>query len=219
MNLKKKTRIFLLAALLIVCSFYFLDKEIALFVRKTLLAHSRLDIVSTDIPDHLFAITCIVAGIAWAAYAYLARKGVRDIHAQFFLLVACTVPLAFFLKSILKYVVGRINTRFWLLHPGFKDFQWFHGTGNYAGFPSGHMAVFTVIALALWRFYPRYRFASAGFLSLLALALIVTDYHFLSDIIAGAYVGLVVHYFTCQAVRYLDSNEYTKNSGVADKER
>jgi membrane-associated phospholipid phosphatase len=170
-----------------------LDKEIALFVKATWLSTKRLSFSSTNIPDLLSPLVCAVTAISWGAYFTLAHKRVHNTQTQFFLLVACAVPIAFILKSILKYVFGRINARFWVVHPGFKDFHWFNGTGCYTGFPSGHMAVFTVLALALWRFYPRYRFAYAGFLWLLALALIITDYHFLSDVIAGIFLGLAVH--------------------------
>jgi membrane-associated phospholipid phosphatase len=193
MNLKKIIWIFLLAVLLIAGSFYFLDKDIALFVKATWLSPKRLSFSSANIPDVLTPLVCAVTAISWGAYFYLAHKRVHNTQTQFFLLVACAVPVAFILKSILKYVVGRINARFWVAHPGFKDFHWFHGSGCYTGFPSGHMAVFTVLALALWSFYPRYRFAYAGFLLMLATALIATDYHFLSDVIAGTFLGLAVH--------------------------
>ena len=203
--MKKNIGSFLLVILLIICSYFFLDKEIAVFVRKTLMAEARLDIFSANIPDLLFPIVCAITGIAWTAYFYFAHKGIIDTRSRFFQLVAFTVPFAFFLKSILKYVIGRINTRFWLLHPGFQDFHVFHGNKSYSGFPSGHMAVFTALIIALWRFYPRYRPAYAGFLSVLALALIVTDYHFLSDVIAGAYLGLIVHFCTLRGLSLMQN--------------
>jgi membrane-associated phospholipid phosphatase len=154
-------------------------------------------------PRSFIPIVCIITGIAWIAYVYLAHKGIYNTHAQFFQLVAVTVPLTFFLESTLKYVVGRINTRFWLHHPSIKEFHWLQGVGHYSGFPSGHMAVFTVLVFALCRFYPRYRPAFFGFLSVLALALIATDYHFLSDIIGGAYLGWIVHFSTLQSLTLL----------------
>ncbi len=84
--------------------------------------------------------------------------------------------------------------------PASKEFRWLHGAGTYNGFPSGHMAVFTVLVIALCRFYPQYRSAFLGFLSVLALALIATDYHFRSDIIGGVYLGWIVHFHTLQGL-------------------
>jgi len=216
MNAKKNIGCFLLVLLLVTGSYYFLDARIALFVEKIWAANARLSIFSANIPDFLFPIVCVVTGIAWAAYFFLVHKGIYNTHARFFLLVASTVPFAFFLKSILKFVVGRINTRFWLLHLRYENFHWFHGKGNYSSFPSGHMAVFTVLAAALWYFYPRYRFAYMGFLSALALALLLTNYHFLSDIIAGAYLGLFVHFTTLQALALFHNAR--QNAGAVEKE-
>jgi membrane-associated phospholipid phosphatase len=194
MNLKKNIGDFLLFTLLVFCSYYFIDKNITLFIAKIWTSSARLAIFSANIPDFLFPLVCLITAVAWTAYFYLARKGIHSKHTYFFLLVANTIPLAYFLKAALKYLFGRINTRFWLRHPHFTEFHWFHGIGNYAGFPSGHMAVFTALALALWKFYPAYRSTYLGFLGTLALALTVTNYHFISDIIAGAYLGFIVHH-------------------------
>jgi membrane-associated phospholipid phosphatase len=194
MNLKKNIGDFLLFTLLVFCSYYFIDKNTALFIAKIWTSSARLAIFSANIPDFLFPLVCLITAVAWTAYFYLARKGIHSKHTYFFLLVANTIPLAYFLKAALKYLFGRINIRFWLRHPHFTEFHWFHGIGNYAGFPSGHMAVFTALALALWKFYPAYRSTYLGFLGTLALALTVTNYHFISDIIAGAYLGFIVHH-------------------------
>ncbi|HEX9261267.1 MAG TPA: phosphatase PAP2 family protein, partial [Candidatus Bathyarchaeia archaeon] len=196
MNVKKVGISFLLVVLLVLCSYFFLDARTALFVKRVWMSHSRLTVLSVHIPNLLFPIVCLITGISWTAYFYLTHKGIYNTHARFFQLVAITIPLTYFLKSTLKHTVGRIDTRFWLRHPGFKEFHWFHGGGNYTSFPSGHMAVFMALVIALQRFYPRYHYAYFGFLSVLALALIMTNYHFISDIIAGAYLGFLVNYFT-----------------------
>jgi len=194
MNLKKNIKDFLLFILLVFCSYYFIDKNMALFIANIWTSSARLAIFSANIPDFLFPLVCLITAVAWTAYFYLARKGMHSKHTYFFLLVANSVPLAYFLKAALKYLFGRINTRFWLRHPHFTEFHWFHGIGNYAGFPSGHMAVFTALALALSKFYPAHRSIYLGFLGILALALTVTNYHFLSDVIAGAYLGFLIHH-------------------------
>lgn len=209
MNMKKISISFLLVVLLVLCSYFYLDARTALFVNRAWISHARLAVFSSNIPDFLFPIVCLITGIAWTAYFYLTHKGIYDTHTRFFQLVAITIPLTFFLKSTLKHAVGRINTRFWLRHPGFKEFHWFHGGGNYTSFPSGHMAVFMALVIALWRFYPRYHSAYFGFLSALALALIMTDYHFISDVIAGAYLGFLVNYFTHLGLTFFSTRRLT----------
>ena len=179
--------------LLVLLSYFFLDTRIALFVSGAWISRAGLDIFAADIPDLLFFFVCAVTGFAWTAYFYRVRRGMHDSDTRFFLLIAIAVPLAFVLKTVLKIAVGRINTRFWLRHPDYPQFHWLNGGNHYDGFPSGHIAVFAAFAAAVWIFYPKCRILSAVLLSVLAIALIVTDYHFVSDIIAGACLGLAVH--------------------------
>ena len=216
MNLKRISIGFLLVVMLVICSYCFLDARTALFLNRLWTSHARLSIFSANIPDFLFAIVCLITGVAWTAYYYLTSKGIYNTHTRFFQLIAITIPLTFFLKSALKHAVGRINTRFWLRHPGFKEFRWLHGVGNYTSFPSGHVAVFMALAVALWRFYPRYQSTYFGVLSLLALALVLTNYHFISDVIAGAYLGYLVDSFTQVGLTSI-SNRSTKTANDDQK--
>jgi membrane-associated phospholipid phosphatase len=107
-------------------------------------------------------------------------------------MLAITAPVSFAAKSLLKYIFGRITTREWLLAPQDLGFHWFNGGDRYTGFPSGHMVVITALVAIVWRFQPRFRSTYLVLLILLALSLVATNYHFLSDVIVGAYVGLLV---------------------------
>jgi hypothetical protein len=204
MNSKKNIAIFVLVVSLVICSYFFLDARIALFVKKILIADEQPSIFSADIPDVLLPIVSVITIVAGTAYFTLSRKGIYNIHTRFFLLIAVTTPLSFFLKSILKHAIGRINARFWLLHPAAVEFRWFQGQENYMGFPSGHIAVFSVLVFALGTYYPRDRYVSFGCLFAMALALIATDYHFLSDIIAGVYLGYIIHAGTLYCLTVLE---------------
>jgi hypothetical protein len=194
--LKKIIVSFPLVALLLFLSYSVLDTRTALFVRKLWLSSTRLSFFSTDIPDFLPIMVFLVTGFAWITFFYLTRKGIYNNQTRFFQLIAITVPLVNVVKWVLKYAFGRINTRFWLQHPRATQFHWFHGSANFSGFPSGHMAVFTVLIIALSHFYPRHQTFYFACLALLALALVTTNYHFVSDIIAGVYVGFLVHSVT-----------------------
>lgn len=196
MKLKTIMAGFPLAALLVAVSYFVLDVNIALVIRKLWMSSAHFSFFSTDIPDFLFFLVCLITVTAWIAFFSLARKGIYSARTRFFQLIAVTVPLANILKSVLKYVFGGITTRSWLEHPVARHLHWFHGSGMYTGFPSGHMAVFTVLAAALWVYYPRYRAACITVLAFLALALVATNYHFVSDIIAGTYLGMAVHGLT-----------------------
>jgi membrane-associated phospholipid phosphatase len=188
----KKTTVFILTVLLVLFSYHFVDRQTALFVKSLWKAGSKLSIFSITIPDILFPLVCVITVAAWTAYGILTRKGVYPRHALYFRLVAVAVPVSFLAKSVLKAVVGRVTTRYWLSHQHLYDLHWLHGRGRYTGFPSGHMAVFTVLAIATAKFYPRTRMACWVLLAALAVALILTDYHFVGDVIAGAYLGFLV---------------------------
>ncbi len=188
----KKTAAFILVMLLVLFSYHFVDRQTALLVKSLWKTGSKLSIFSISIPDILFPLVCVITVAAWTAYGILTRKGVYPRHALYFRLVAIAVPASFLIKSVLKAVVGRISTRYWLSHQHLNDLHWLHGRGQYTGFPSGHMAVFTALAVVTAKFYPRLRMACWGLLTLLAVALILTGYHFVGDVIAGAYLGFLV---------------------------
>jgi membrane-associated phospholipid phosphatase len=180
------------AIIFIIISHTFLDTGIAGYTGELLRNNGFLVAYASDIPDLLFPVACVTTGLSWVVYCLLKHKNVRSPYARFFHLIGWTVPLSYLLKTILKFVFGMTNTRAWLVNKADYGFHWFHGNGNYSGFPSGHMAIFTVMVIAFIRFFPRFRIAGLFLLLMLAAALIVTDYHFLSDVIAGILLGLMI---------------------------
>ncbi len=176
----------------VMVSVRFIDRWLAVGALKLLELNDLLFSSTSDIPDALLLIVSTGSTLLWFNYLNLRRRGIDNALSRLSRLAASVLPLSYLLKSFFKYVFGRTSTRFWLEHQAGDAFHWFHGGGDYAGFPSGHMAVFTAFFAAVWIYYPRYRSISIGSLLILAMALIATDYHFLSDVIAGAYLGLVV---------------------------
>jgi membrane-associated phospholipid phosphatase len=179
----------------------FLDGGIALVVLELLKSSHLLLWTTINIPELLPLVACFCTAATWTVYFFLVKRGVANQHTRFLRLAAIAVPAAYILKSFLQFAFGRIKTRAWLLVSGPIDFRMFQGTGKRGGFPSGHMTVFTALFAAVWFCYPRYRPLSAFFLVTLGMALIATDYHFFSDVIAGAYAGLLV---TVVGRRYLE---------------
>jgi membrane-associated phospholipid phosphatase len=212
-QLKKTIVSFPIAALLILLSYAVLDKKTAVLVKKLWFSTS-ISLFSRNIPDFLPLLVLLITASAWITFFYLTRKGIYNTHARFFQLIAITVPLSNMVKVFFKFVFGRINTRFWLHHPHAREFHWFHGSANFSSFPSGHMAVFTVLIIALSIFYPRYKAFYFAFLVVLALALVVTNYHFVSDIIGGFYIGIIVHSMTHYCLARL---RQSKNAGAVER--
>lgn len=215
MNAPGKIRLsvggFLLAAVLVAFSSEFLDARIALGFDRLLRSDPLLAHYTSGIPDLLLPAVLVLSGVLWAMYLRRVRKGSRDEKTRFFLLSGTALPVAFVAKQMLKCLFGRMNTRTWLENPVDRSFHWFHGGGEYSSFPSGHMAVFTTLALACWLLFPKYRVASLVATVALGFALVATDYHYLSDVIAGGYLGLVVLVGTDRGLEILGG--YGKTGG------
>jgi membrane-associated phospholipid phosphatase len=184
--------IFSVAVPFIIFSHFYLDMEIARFFGDILNKDNLLSRYASDLPDLLFPVSVLFTVTSWAVYSWLVRRGRGGSCALFFHLTGWSVPLSFLAKTALKDIFGSINTRYWLQHRGQYGFNWFNSSVDFNGFPSGHMVIFTVIILALCRFFPRARHAGAAFLFLLGAALVITDYHFLSDVVAGALLAVLV---------------------------
>jgi len=183
---------FLLTANLVVISYAFLDERIALWIYRLLRSHGLHSLYTSRIPSLLLPAVLVLSGIMWVLYLRGVRRGERDGRSTFFLMTGTALPATFVVKLALKHVFGRMGPRAWLASAADPSFHWFHGGGNLTGFPSGHMAVFTTLAVACGLFFPKARAACVAGIAALGVALIATGQHFLSDLIAGGYVGWVV---------------------------
>jgi membrane-associated phospholipid phosphatase len=111
------------------------------------------------------------------------------------LLGSVSLVMADATKNLLKYVFGRTWPETWvrnnpsLIHDGVYGFNFFHGGAGYASFPSGHTAVTCGAMSVLWIYYPQWRALYALVVAAVVAGLIGANYHFLSDIIAGGFVG------------------------------
>ena len=77
-------------------------------------------------------------------------------------------------------------------------FHWLHGTPHWDSLPSGTAAISCAILAVLWTQTPRWRAGGFVIVALLNLAVIVTNYHWVSDVIAGAFLGFSIG---CMTVR------------------
>ena len=182
-----------LAALtLIVLCLWLLDLPLAAWIAEYLTANAPY-VKTSDMLGLLPIIVVILTSLSWIAYFYLVRRNIHDQRTLFCRVTGTVLPLSFGMKTVLKWLFGRTEARTWLSDPSLYGFHWFAGTEGFQGFPSGHMLVFTPLFLALWHFYPCYRPYYAVVWLCLGAALIATEYHFLGDVLAGAYIGAMVY--------------------------
>lgn len=172
-------------------SYWWLDQPLARLAHSWLPHHETFARVS-HAPDPfvpLAAITLTVLAF-WIISGRIMSK-VQEAAA------ACSlaVLMAEAIKNQLKFVFGRTWPEAWFpdgpsfIRDGAYGFNPFHGGVGYGSFPSGHTAVACAVISVLWIYYPKY--VPSYFLAVLGVAggLVAGNYHFLSDVIVGAFIG------------------------------
>jgi membrane-associated phospholipid phosphatase len=181
----------LLAALVLLCVL-FLDIPVAYFVKDHLYVNLHWSRLTSNLPDLLLQVVLLTSVGSLVLYRLRLKRGIFDSLTSLERLLAWAAPASYLTKTVLKFVFGRVNTRIWLQEPGLYGFHWFQRRQGCEGFPSGHMVVIVTLLAAFWRFYPRSRPYCLILAFGLGVALIATDYHFVSDVLAGAYLGVLL---------------------------
>ena len=180
-------------AVAVIVSYVWLDRPIATFVHGQDIRsyHALLEFLAS-FPDPLIPLA-VVALVILGLQA-LARRPLSAWQVTGFL-CSVSVLLAEAIKDQLKFLFGRTWPEAWGPHdPAFIEtgaygFNWLHAGGAYQSFPSGHMGATCAVVSVLWVWYPQWRAVWALGALGIAAALVGGNYHFLSDVIAGAFVG------------------------------
>lgn len=183
----------LASALLVAVCYQWLDRPLALMAHGVAPhSHHGLWTWLTHIPNPLPPLAMIaVAGLG--LQALIGRRWSRWQTAGFVGSLSVIVVEA--VNDQLKFLFGRTWPESWLGHnpsfirDGTYGFHLMHGGGGYNSFPSGHMASVCAVLAMLWLWYPRLRWLYAIAALAVAAGLVGGNFHFLSDVIAGAFVG------------------------------
>ncbi len=178
--------------LAIAVSIIYIDAGLAKRVMAFLLSIKTLHRATENIPDVLVYLVAGATVLMWIVYIYRYINKKLDAETSFLRLAASTLPVTYFIKVFLQFTFGRTSPRNWLISHEPLLFKFFNEHGG--SFPSGHMTVFVAFGTAVFIYFPKYRKLVVALLVILGFALIGTDYHFLSDVIAGAYLGFVITY-------------------------
>lgn len=157
-----------------------------------------------DVPLPLSAIILVLAGIAfvcgWQPGSHrTSALGSRPGRIGGTLLAfAIATMVAIMLKDQLKFVFGRTwpdtwihNNPSWVQNHVFGFFP-FHGGPGWASFPSGHTTMIAAPMAVLWARVKALRALWVLLVVLVVVGLLGADYHFVSDCIAGAFLGTAV---------------------------
>jgi membrane-associated phospholipid phosphatase len=178
----------------VIVAYLWLDRPIAL------LAHNHFRQQSQDIFASVGNLPNPVVVLADAVFVVIGLLSLfgRQLskHEAAALLGSTSVIFAATIKDQLKFVFGRTGPESWIPHePSFiRDqvygFHFMHGGNGYYSFPSGHMAVACAVIAVLWIWYPQLRWLYTIVGLVVAVGLVAANFHFVSDVIAGAFVGI-----------------------------
>jgi membrane-associated phospholipid phosphatase len=191
-GLRSWTLGFVGTVVMVAISYLWLDRPIALF------AHAQLQGIDlfgklTYVPDALIPAGIVVVMVA-------ALRGLTERPLSRFLTVllvsGVSLAVAVLAKDELKLMFGRTWPETWVrnnpsfIRDGVFGFFPFHGGPGYSAFPSGHTTVICTVMTVLWLCYPRFRALYALAMAAVAVGLVGANFHFLSDVIAGAFLGI-----------------------------
>jgi membrane-associated phospholipid phosphatase len=176
----------LLAATVLGCaiSIRWLDIPIALFFIKNV---NRFALLGMGLGSGILVSGEIIL-IIGLAITHMVRGSLPNFAKALF--VSCCASLSAFVANdhVLKVVFGRLPPAVLLHRIPTHVFHFFRG-GQFSSFPSGHMVMASAFALAMIRLQSRTLPILTVLLCIGASLLIVGDWHFLGDVIAGAFIG------------------------------
>lgn len=187
-------------SLSVVIAYFWLDRPIALWVHDHLQLgfHGTVTGIS-HWPDPLIPLA-ILALIVLGLRVATSRSPLGGRQAAA-LVASVSVLITEVFKDLLKFIFSRPWPESWMgnnpsfIRDGIYGFHFLHG-GSYQSFPSGHMAASCAVLAVLWIWYPRWRALYLIAALTVGLGLIAANYHFLSDVLAGAFLGTSVAWFT-----------------------
>lgn len=199
--------------LAILISYYWIDRPLASYCWQFLLKrHGILKHLSGGLAITLTETAYIGLLGTMTLCFYLHLYGFKGRFRDCLSLISLTCAFTFFTKDTLQFVFGRYVPRYadgtyllFLHNTKLYGFAWY----QIGSFPSGHMAMLSCGLTALLLYYRHFWLYFLAFLLTLILAtlLILLSYHFLSDLIAGLYLGVTI----TLALYYL-LNQYRNHS-------
>jgi len=172
------------------------DRPIMLFFREWNLPYRTFFKGITDlgnsaiylIPSLLLA---VVLKKAMTAAAFSKYKSVlQRISRQAFFLFT-SIAVAGLVNGLIKIVLGRPRPS-QFLQGETANFLFFQFSSKMWSFPSGHTNTAFALATALGLLFPKTRYVTFPVAVLIAVSRLVTGSHYLSDLVAGAFIGVAV---------------------------
>lgn len=197
--MKHLTHILYFTFIILACllCYFWVDRPLAILMSHlniNLYAHTHFGLAEKLTYLVYFLVIFIMVGYAYERIT----KGRQSHFISCIGFTSAAVSIAYFIKSNLQYFFGRLSPHYsgndTLIFVRNEHLYGFDLLQRGGGFPSGHMCVFTAMLMMVSYFYPRLKWLCILLLIGLAMLLILFNYHFLSDVIAGTALGLYIAY-------------------------
>jgi membrane-associated phospholipid phosphatase len=180
----------------------FVDRPLALFfdehIRQTEL-WAWLDLVLRPFPLIIpVSVVFMFACSAWLLSGHQLRA-----WAETSFLCSCSAIAAGASDLVLKHIFGRGWPDPTFIQDHLYGFHLLHGEKHWDAYPSGTTGVSVAILAVLWILRSRWRFPGLAIVIFLIAAVVVMNYHWLSDVIARAFLGVWIGWSTVRWLRLL----------------
>ena len=135
----------------------------------------------------LFVLGCVI----WASFGRLLPLWTRTPRLCGWAAVWATVA-----SFVSKRLFGRVSPDPEFVQNRLYGFRLLHGGPHWHSFPSGTAAISAAIVSVLWILQPRWRALGALTVALLCSAVVVTNHHWVGDVIAGLFLGTFIGWMT-----------------------
>jgi membrane-associated phospholipid phosphatase len=185
----------LICGVLVVISYFWIDRPVAYFVHDELSDYRAIFDLPARLPKTIGPL--VAAGTLLVGIRSLMKRPVKGVQVAI-VLSALSWALSAVPENWLKFAFGRTWPETWmqdnpsLIRNHVYGFNPFHGGPGYAAFPSGHMVATGAIVSVFWFLHPRSRAICAICIAMVFIGQLGANYHFVSDLIAGGFLGFSV---------------------------
>ena len=184
--LKKKILIFtLFICAAIGGSFFYVDLPVAIACRTLDIQIVSVFQVITRLGDAIWYL--VPTALLFLLFHYAWK---REQWARWCLFVFSAVAVSGLTTDLFKWLAGRWRPKAYV-HDQLYGFDFFEFGYEANSFPSGHATIIWAFCMAMTVLFPRYRLVWYILAILVSISRVIVGAHYLSDVLAGAYVGVM----------------------------
>ncbi len=190
--------VFAACLLLTILSYFFWDIPITKYCRT--LSRSVIDIAEIITTLGITTWYLIASAVLYLFFRFIYKNKLQSMRSLF---IFCSLSICGILIILIKWVAGRyrpVN----LFNNDLFGFDYFGVGYELTSFPSGHAQTIFTLATALTLIFPRWGIPLFIVAAAVSISRIVLTSHYLSDVIAGAGIGIL---FTLAIKYYFDQRK------------